>query len=85
LFKKRVFNQIELESKNFLINTEILAKARFFGFRIVEIGVDHFPRRAGQSTVRLGHIFVTLRELLSMRSSLAALRSEDEGTRGVSM
>ncbi|HEX8089470.1 MAG TPA: glycosyltransferase family 2 protein, partial [Blastocatellia bacterium] len=44
-------------------DAEVLAKAKYFGFRMVEIGVRHYPRPAGRSTVRPTHILSTLREL----------------------
>jgi len=36
---------------NFFVNTEILAKAKYYKFKILEVGVPHFPRRAGKSSV----------------------------------
>ena len=63
LFRREVFDKVTIESKKFFVNAEVLAKARFFGFRLVEIGVRHYPRPAGRSTVRASHIFSTLAEL----------------------
>ena len=63
LFRREVFDEVTIESKKFFVNAEVLAKARFFGFRLVEIGVRHYPRPAGRSTVRASHIFSTLAEL----------------------
>jgi glycosyltransferase involved in cell wall biosynthesis len=63
LFRREVFDKITIESKKFFVDAEVLAKARYFGFRTVEIGVRHYPRPAGRSTVRPSHVLSTLREL----------------------
>lgn len=63
LFRREVFDEVTIESKKFFVNAEVLAKARHCGFRLVEIGVRHYPRLAGRSTVRATHILSTLREL----------------------
>ncbi len=63
LFRREVFDKIEIESKKFFVDAEILAKAKYFGFKLVEVGVRHYPRTAGRSTVRASHIISTLKEL----------------------
>jgi glycosyltransferase involved in cell wall biosynthesis len=63
LFRREVFDKVTIESKKFFVDAEVLAKAKYFGFRMVEIGVRHYPRPAGRSTVRPSHVFSTLREL----------------------
>ena len=63
LFRREVFDVIEIRSKKFFVDTEILAKARYHGFRITEIGVRHYPRVGGSSTVRPSHVLSTLKEL----------------------
>jgi glycosyltransferase involved in cell wall biosynthesis len=63
LFRREVFDVIEIRSKKFFVDTEILAKARHYGFRMTEVGVRHYPRSRGQSTVRPSHVISTLREL----------------------
>lgn len=66
LFRREVFDVIRIESKKFFVDTEILAKARKHGFRVTEIGVRHYPRPAGTSTVRPSHVISTIRELVEM-------------------
>ncbi|MFH1277408.1 MAG: glycosyltransferase family 2 protein [Candidatus Eisenbacteria bacterium] len=66
LFRREVFDVIRIESKKFFIDTEILAKARKHGLKVTEIGVRHYPRKAGSSTVRPSHVFSTIRELVDM-------------------
>ena len=63
LFRREVFDKVTIESKKFFVDAEVLAKAKYFGFRTVEIGVRHYPRPAGRSTVRASHVLSTLREL----------------------
>ena len=63
LFRREVFDKVTIESKKFFVDAEVLAKAKYFGFRMVEIGVRHYPRPAGRSTVRPSHIISTLGEL----------------------
>ncbi|MCI0487820.1 MAG: glycosyltransferase family 2 protein [Blastocatellia bacterium] len=63
LFRREVFDRVTIESKKFFVDAEVLAKAKYYGFRLVETGVRHYPRPAGHSTVRPSHIFSTLAEL----------------------
>jgi glycosyltransferase involved in cell wall biosynthesis len=66
LFRREVFDVVEIKSKKFFVDTEILAKARRHGFKMTEIGVRHYPRVGGKSTVRASHVLSTLRELAKM-------------------
>ncbi len=66
LFRRDLFEKIEIESQRFFVDTEILAKAKALGFTMTEIGVRHYPRMAGRSTVRPIHVLHTLRELVKI-------------------
>ena len=79
LFRREVFDKVTIESKKFFVNAEVLAKAKYFGFRLTEIGVRHYPRTAGHSTVRPSHIFSTLRELAHIWINI---HSKPRGKRG---
>ncbi len=81
IFRKDIFSKIKIESKNFFVNTEILAKARHYGFNVLEVGVPHFPRTAGKTTVTLKQIPMTLIELYRINKSIKKL-SSDESTAG---
>ena len=48
LVSKRVINSISLTCITGVATTELLAKARKKGFRIKEIGVNHYPRILGK-------------------------------------
>lgn len=74
IFKRGIFKKIKIESDNFFVNTEILAKARYFRYKILEVGVTHFPRKAGKSTVSFKYIPLTIKELIRIKRSLRNLK-----------
>jgi len=73
LIKKEVIEKIprlEAERGPF-ISSELLVKAKKAGFKIVEIGVHHYPRKAGQATgASLKVIFSGFFDLLRLRKKL---------------
>ena len=50
IYPRRLFDQIDMRSKGALIDAEILAKAKYLGYRIGQIGVHHYERVAGVQT-----------------------------------
>jgi hypothetical protein len=50
LFKREVFEGMDLTCGGAMIDTEILARAQRRGFRIIQRPVDHYPRLAGRQT-----------------------------------
>lgn len=67
LYKREIFDKIELSSTGALIDTEILARARRKGYSIVQMGVHHYPRKAGeQSGANLQVILRAFRELFKL-------------------
>jgi len=80
IFRKDIFSKIKIESRNFFVNTEILAKARHFGFNILEVGVPHFPRTAGKTTVSFKHIPMTLIELSRISKEIKNLKINESST-----
>jgi glycosyltransferase involved in cell wall biosynthesis len=50
LYKRSIFDDMELLSTGALIDTEILARAKRKGCRITQVGVRHYPRIAGRAT-----------------------------------
>lgn len=50
IFHRRVFDRVGIHSDGAFVNAEILARARAAGFRVKEVPVTHFPRRAGVAT-----------------------------------
>lgn len=66
LFRREVLDEIDIECTDFFIDTELLVRARKAQFRIIEKGVQHFPRLAGQTTVFPSDVPRTLRTLITM-------------------
>jgi len=67
LFRREIFDNIELKSTGALISTEILARLIRKGCTITQVGVHHFPRTAGAPTgAKLSVIFRAFRELFKL-------------------
>jgi glycosyltransferase involved in cell wall biosynthesis len=85
LMTKEVVQKITIECDNFFVNTELLAKARRWNFRIAEKGVRHYPRMAGETSVRpsdiprtLGTVFGMWRRIyLPTRAEMDRLRADE--------
>ena len=60
LFRGDLLRSLPLESDDFFIDTEMVARMHRGGWRYVQRGVRHFPRLAGRSTVRLRDVPRTL-------------------------
>ena len=68
LYKREIFNKIELSSTGALIDAEILARAARKGYCIIQKGVHHYPRTAGaQSGANLRVILRAFKELLKLQ------------------
>ena len=50
LFRAEIFEGMKMSSDGALISAEILARATRRGFKIAEVGVHHYPRKAGKQT-----------------------------------
>jgi hypothetical protein len=71
LYKRSIFDVIELHSTGALIDTEILARARRRGYTVKQIGVHHYPRTAGTSTgANLKVILRAFIELFKLRKQI---------------
>jgi glycosyltransferase involved in cell wall biosynthesis len=66
LFRREVLDAIVVESDDFFVDAELVAKARRWNFRLLEKGVRHYPRQAGETTVRPSHILTTLKRIALM-------------------
>ena len=49
LFRRSVFDDVQLESVGAMVNTELMVKLGRSGASVVELGVTHYPRTAGQA------------------------------------
>lgn len=66
VMRRSKLDAIVLLSNDFFIDTEIVARARKWNWRIVEVGVRHFPRRAGKTTVQPSDVPRTLAVVFKM-------------------
>jgi glycosyltransferase involved in cell wall biosynthesis len=66
VFRREVLDKITIESDDFFVDTELIAKARKWNFRIAEKGVRHYPRVAGETSVKTGDVPRTLRTVTRM-------------------
>jgi len=71
LFKRSIFDNIEIRSTGALIDAEILARAARKGYTVTQAGVHHYPRKTGeQSGANLSVIFRAFKELLKLRKDI---------------
>lgn len=71
LYKRKIFDHIEMHSTGALIDTEILARAQRKGYTITQIGVHHYPRTAGQqSGANIKVILRAFKELFQLRKEI---------------
>lgn len=66
LFRREVIEKITIETTNFFVDAELVAKARKWNFRIAEKGVRHYPRTAGETTVQPSDVPRTLKVVFKM-------------------
>jgi hypothetical protein len=79
LYKREIFDNIELSSSGALINAEILARAVRKGYRITQKGVHHYPRTAGAQTG--ANLRVILRAFKELFMLYNRIRKENSGTK----
>jgi dolichol-phosphate mannosyltransferase len=63
VFRRENLAYLLPETSGFFVNTEMLSRAKRFGWSVAEIGVRHRPRRSGVSKVSLAEVprtFATL-------------------------
>jgi hypothetical protein len=74
LYPRRLFDEIPMRSTGALIDAEILARAARRGYRIGEVGVNHYPRTAGRQTGANPKVIArALIELLRLRREIRRL------------
>lgn len=66
LMRREVLDKLTLQSDDFFIDTELVACARKWNFRIAQKGVRHYPRVAGETTVQPSDVWRTLRTVARM-------------------
>ncbi len=72
LYKREIFDSIELTSTGALIDTEVLARAIRKGYTITQKGVHHYPRAAGEQTgANLKVILRAFKELFKLHKRIS--------------
>jgi len=71
LYRRAIFDRMQLLSTGALIDAEILARATRAGYTTAEVPVHHRPRIAGRQTgARVGVILRAFKELLKLRKAI---------------
>jgi glycosyltransferase involved in cell wall biosynthesis len=66
LFRGDLIRALPIDSTDFFVDTELVARLHRAGWRYVQRGVRHYPRTAGRSTVRASDVPRTLVSLARM-------------------
>jgi glycosyltransferase involved in cell wall biosynthesis len=77
LFRRSVFDELDIESVGAMVNTEIMVKLGRTGKTVVEIGVTHRPRTAG--VARGAKLSVIIRALVELRQMYGRLHDLGPG------
>ncbi len=64
MFRRETLQAVMHESNGFLVNAEMLTKARLLDKKVIEVGVSHRPRPRGESTVSVMHTIPVFQSLL---------------------
>ncbi len=71
LFKRKIFDEMEMHSTGALIDAEVLARATRAGWTVTQTGVHHYPRQAGeQSGASVRVILRAFKELFKLRKEI---------------
>lgn len=71
LYRREIFDHIDMKSTGALIDAEILSRANRAGYTIGQVAVTHLPRRAGVSTGANPKVILkAFRELLKLRKDI---------------
>jgi glycosyltransferase involved in cell wall biosynthesis len=82
LFRRSVFDRIDLESIGAMVNTELMVKLARSGASVVEVGVTHHPRKAGRPSGANPRVIArAFRELWRMRERLRRFEANSAARR----
>ena len=71
LFRREIFDRIEMKSTGAMISAEILARATHAGYTMIDIPVTHLPRTAGTQTgAKFRVILKAFKELVKLRKEI---------------
>lgn len=78
LFRREVFDVVDLSAVGAMVSTELMVKLGRAGLGIMEIGVHHYPRTAGEARGAHPRVILTaLREVAGMYRALHRLEALD--------
>jgi glycosyltransferase involved in cell wall biosynthesis len=77
LFRREVLEDLHIESVGAMVNTELMVKVGRAGKAVVELGVTHYPRTAGEA--RGAHPKVIAKALIELTRMYRKLRAEGPG------
>ncbi len=71
LCRRSIFERLQLASEGSFIDAELLVRADRLGLKVIQFGVDYFPRSYGISTLSSGPVIRRiLKEMLALRAEL---------------
>ena len=74
LCRREVFDHVQLESEGSFIDAELIVRAKGYGYKVVQFGVDYFPRTRGVSTLSSPAVIVKLlRDMFTLRKELQSI------------
>jgi dolichol-phosphate mannosyltransferase len=83
MIRREIFDRIEIETKGFAVDAEIVVKAQRLGCSFTEIPVSHYPRTWGNPTgVSLANLSKTARELLRIKAMVRRMQVSDDEAPG---
>lgn len=81
LFRREVFDGLELDSVGAMVNTELMVKLGRSGYRLVEVGVTHYPRIAGTPRGAKPRVIArAFAELARMHNQLSRMEPPHRGS-----
>jgi glycosyltransferase involved in cell wall biosynthesis len=74
LCHRRLLDKVQLRSEGSFIDAELVVSAVGHGFKVVQFGVDYFPRTRGVSTLSSPTVILKiLREMFALRGELRSI------------
>jgi len=67
IFSRKTFEAMELVSKDWFLDPEIIIKCKYLGLRVIEVDVEGVQRKGGTSNVNLGTCVEFLKNLTQYR------------------
>lgn len=82
LFKKEVMDNIVIESTGALSSVEFLTKIKNMGYKIIQMGVNHYPRKEGTQTgAKVSVIIRAFYESFKLYGKIRQFNREYAGTK----